>query len=74
MVNEEMDAADAGHRQRLDIVMAEIADSNHCLERLYDAEDRHLKVRRSGSPYTASQAPPGATSSYQIGTGTASIR
>jgi hypothetical protein len=37
MVNEEMDAADAGHRQRLDIVMAEIADSNHCLERLYDA-------------------------------------
>ena len=37
MVNEEMDAADAGHRQRLDIVMAEIADSNHRLERLYDA-------------------------------------
>ena len=37
LVNEEMDAASNGCRQRLDVITDEIADANRRLERLYDA-------------------------------------
>ena len=37
LVNEEMDAAASEHRQRLETVMAEIADAHRRLGRLYDA-------------------------------------